>query len=149
MTITRRNLLQTFLALGGTTAGLLAVSCGDDSDPGSGGGPGKPDSGADAATDAGEDAHVTPDATADTGTEPSCDSVGVTIGTNHGHALTVPPADVEAGTDRTYDIRGTSGHPHTIVVSAADFALLADGEMVTVTSSNDNSHTHVVRLVCG
>ncbi len=150
MTVTRRDLLQAFLVFGGGAATLFAAGCGDDGDSGSGGQVDSgADTGADSGADASEDASVTPDAASDTGVEPSCDAVAVTIGTNHGHALTVPPADVAEGTARTYDIRGRSGHPHSLVVSSADFALLARGETATITSSNDDGHTHVVRLVCG
>ncbi len=78
-----------------------------------------------------------------------CAAPGATIGTNHGHVLMVPPADVSAGTERTYDIRGTSGHTHSVTLTAANFATLAGGGTVMVTSSNGAAHTHAVTVVCG
>ena len=70
------------------------------------------------------------------------------IASNHGHELVVPVADVEIGQDKTYDIQGTSAHPHTVTLSAADFSVLGTGATVTVTSSNDAGHTHQVTVSC-
>lgn len=70
------------------------------------------------------------------------------IGTNHGHTLTVPMADVTAGVEKTYDIRGTSDHPHTVKVTAAMFASLASNSGVSVLSSSDGGHTHNVTISC-
>lgn len=78
----------------------------------------------------------------------SADGCGATIGTNHGHALTVTRADVDAGADKTYDIRGSGDHPHTVEVSAADFERLAAGESVQLTSSSVDGHTHAVTIRC-
>ena len=60
----------------------------------------------------------------------------------------VPVAHVTEGTERTYDIQGDSAHPHSIVVTEADFAMLAAGMTFTVTSSRDAAHTHEVTLMC-
>ena len=75
-------------------------------------------------------------------------SCGGTIADNHGHTLTVPQADVTAGTARTYDIQGTSPHAHTVSLSAADFGLLSTTGTVIVTSSTGNAHTHMVTVRC-
>ena len=72
----------------------------------------------------------------------------VTIGTNHGHTLEVSAADVSAGAEQTYQIMGSSAHPHTVVVTAAHFAMLQAGESVTVVSSSDAGHTHSVTISC-
>jgi len=78
----------------------------------------------------------------------ACASVSSEIASNHGHTLEVPLADVTAGDARSYDIQGTSGHTHTVDVSADDFAtLLADGS-VMIDSSLDSAHTHTVTIVC-
>lgn len=75
-----------------------------------------------------------------------------TIGTNHGHAFAMAMAitkeDVMAGQMKTYNIQGTSAHPHTITVTAAMFTMLQSNQSVMVTSSLDNNHTHVVTLTC-
>lgn len=70
------------------------------------------------------------------------------ISANHGHTLTVSAADVQAGVQRTYSIQGRSGHPHTITLNSSDFAALAAGNAVTVSSSFDAGHTHQVVVTC-
>ncbi|RMG96739.1 MAG: hypothetical protein D6705_10475 [Deltaproteobacteria bacterium] len=73
------------------------------------------------------------------------------IANNHpaAHSLVVPLEDVEAGVDKVYDIQGASAHPHTVMVSAADFAALAAGDPIQIESSLDAGHTHLVTIVCG
>jgi hypothetical protein len=73
----------------------------------------------------------------------------VTISGNHGHEMTVAVADIEAGVDKTYQIQGTSAHPHDVTVTAAQYQMLADGSSVTVTSSIDGAHSHDVTIMCG
>lgn len=72
----------------------------------------------------------------------------ITIGSNHGHTLTVSQADIKAGVDKTYDITGSSSHPHTVTLTAADFATLAAGQTVDKTSSTDSAHSHSVTVAC-
>ncbi|MBX3247135.1 MAG: hypothetical protein KF901_08145 [Myxococcales bacterium] len=166
MTTTRRDFVRTLALIAGTS--LLA--CGDDDDdPTMDAGEDPMDAGDDpmdagedpmdaGRTDAGEDptdAGEDPDAgPMDAGDPPvACDSVTTTIGTNHAggqaHAVTVPAADVAAGEPRTYTLSG-GNHTHTIMVSAEDFAMLASGATVMVTSSGNGAgnHTHVVTLAC-
>lgn len=126
-----------FVRIGGMALALPVVTklaaCGDD-----GGDPPPPD--APPAPDA-----PPPDAPA----QLNCDNgTDVTIGTNHGHELVVSAADVAAGAEKTYNIQGVSAHPHTVVLTAADFTALQQGQTVTVTSSNDAAHTHEVTVVC-
>ncbi len=73
------------------------------------------------------------------------------IANNHpaAHSLVVPLADIEAGADKTYDIQGASAHPHTVTITAADFAALAAGQPIQMESSMDAGHTHLVSVVCG
>lgn len=165
MTTTRRDFLQTLLALGGATAALSAVGCGDDDGPaGSDSGTPRTDAGRDSGTTPDEDAGTTPDEDAgttpeedagttpeeDAGTTPTgCESVDGTVDDNHGHTVVIPAADVADPMDRTYNIQGTSRHPHTITVTAANFETLAAGGTVTVSSSRDSGHSHEVTLVCG
>jgi hypothetical protein len=99
------------------TAGFLLAACGGDDD--------------DAAND-------NPDGTA------ACTA---NIMSNHGHKLTVTPADVAAGSPKDYDIQGSSSHSHTVTLSADDFAALASSS-VTVTSSTDAGHSHEVEISC-
>ncbi len=80
----------------------------------------------------------------------SCTANGTTIeiGSNHGHTMTVPKADVMAGAEKTYNIQGSSGHPHTVVVTAAMFTMLQNNAMIMATSSNDAGHTHSITITC-
>ena len=141
MDTTRRDFLQAVVMVGG--AGLVGCGGGGGTDagsPGSDAGPPESDAGP-GGTDAGP---------TDIDAGPAgCTAPGVTIGTNHGHVLVVPPADVTAGVDRTYDIQGSSRHAHSVTISAANFATLAGGGTVMVTSTNGAAHTHAVTVVCG
>jgi hypothetical protein len=119
MSMTRKQFLRTVLGAGIGVAGVATLAaCGGDD-----GGPA--------------------DAPAGTCTTPSA-----TIGANHGHTMMVTKAEVTAATAKTYDITGTGGHTHTVMVSAANFASLAVGGTVTITSSSANSHTHDVVVMC-
>jgi hypothetical protein len=70
------------------------------------------------------------------------------ISANHGHTLTVPRADIQAGATRTYSIKGTSSHPHDVTITASDFTRLKNGETLTLTSTNVGGHTHAVKVIC-
>jgi hypothetical protein len=71
-----------------------------------------------------------------------------TIANNHGHALVIPEADLDATTARTYDIAGSAGHTHTVTFTPAQLAALKAGSTVTVTSSLASGHSHEVGGVC-
>lgn len=71
-----------------------------------------------------------------------------TIGGNHGHMMTVTKADIAAAADKTYAIMGTAGHPHSVTITAAQFATLAANTSIQVTSSSDAGHTHSVSVAC-
>lgn len=71
-----------------------------------------------------------------------------TIGTNHGHTLEVTQDDVTAGVDKTYDIQGSSMHSHMVTITAADFANLAGGGTLMVTSTTGAAHTHQITVTC-
>jgi len=72
------------------------------------------------------------------------------ISSNHGHTIVVSINDVMAGVDKTYDIRGTSAHTHSVTVTAANFATLTNNPTgsVMVTSTDGNGHTHTVTILC-
>jgi hypothetical protein len=71
-----------------------------------------------------------------------------TIGTNHGHALTVTKADVAAGVDKTYDIQGTAAHTHSVAITAAMFAELAANMSAGATSTVTLAHDHAITVAC-
>ncbi len=70
------------------------------------------------------------------------------ISDNHGHALTVPAADLELTNDKTYSIKGGSGHDHSVTLVASDFAKLKAGSSVIVTASLAAGHVHEVTVTC-
>ncbi len=70
------------------------------------------------------------------------------IAANHGHSMSVSAADVAAGKDKTYDIQGSAAHDHTVALTAAHFATLAENKSVSVTSSTTNGHSHSVTVTC-
>jgi hypothetical protein len=73
---------------------------------------------------------------------------GATIQSNHGHALTVPAADLDSTTARTYGIAGVAGHDHVVTLSAAELAALKAGQSVSVTSTGGPGHEHGVTIRC-
>lgn len=75
-------------------------------------------------------------------------ATAATISSNHGHVLVVPTEDVIAGIEKTYGIKGTSSHPHTVTLGAKQLAQLAAGATVIATSSTDSGHAHIVKVIC-
>lgn len=69
------------------------------------------------------------------------------IGSNHGHTLSVSAADVNAGIEKTYGIQGSSTHNHQVTVTANHFATLAGNQSVSITSTAAG-HTHSVTISC-
>lgn len=137
MQMTRKQFLR---SLAGLSAGALVLGCKD--------GGGEPEPGIDAPPKPIDAPPQTPDASPDAPPMTTCNQTSTTIGTNHGHAVTVPGADVAAGVEKSYDIKGASGHPHTITITAAMFAMLKAGTPITVVSTNDANHTHSVTVSC-
>jgi len=80
-----------------------------------------------------------------TGTPPPAagDKVG-SISANHGHTAVITAARLAQGGDLSLDIRGTSGHTHTVMLSGAELVQIAGGTRITKTSTNDDGHTHDV-----
>lgn len=69
-----------------------------------------------------------------------------TITSNHGHTLmTIPQADINAAVAKQYHLGGP--HMHDIDVTADHFAMLAAGNSVTITNSDDG-HKHTVTISC-
>lgn len=81
---------------------------------------------------------------------PGCGASGTAIGANHGHVLTMARTDLDSTVDKTYDITGSGTHGHTVLITAAQFAMLKAGQTVTVQSSPGGapSHDHAVSASC-
>ena len=84
-------------------------------------------------------------------TDPSgnCDNGATgTISSNHGHSLAVSAADVQSGAEKTYTIQGSSGHDHSVTLTAANFTALGNGQSLGVISTAGGGHTHSVTVTC-
>ena len=78
----------------------------------------------------------------------SCGAAGAAIAGNHGHALAIPSADLDAATSRTYSIAGTADHAHSVTFTPTQLQALKAGQSVMVTSTTQLSHDHVVTASC-
>ena len=94
--------------------------------------------------DSGENQNQDTDANADC----LANGTAVSIGSNHGRSLTVSMAGVQSGAAKTYSIKGTSGHNHTVSLTAANFTALQGNTNILVTSSSDDGHSHSVQVSC-
>jgi len=75
--------------------------------------------------------------------------VTAAISNNHGHVLELPIADIDAGADKTYKVTGTATHCHQVTITAADFATLKGGGVVTKKSCNGGDHEYVLSCAPG
>jgi hypothetical protein len=67
-----------------------------------------------------------------------------TVGSNHGHTAVVTAAELASTEEVVLDIQGTSDHPHSVRLSAAELGMIGAGQRVSKQSSEDASHTHSV-----
>lgn len=125
MKISRKEFLRSIVGIGVGAAGIAALaSCGGGGDDG---GDDEPPPGGDCLMD---------------GTTTS-------IGSNHGHTLTIPKADIELTTDKDYMMTG-GGHSHPLTVTAAMFAMLRDNASVQGRSKagDGTGHDHTFTVNC-
>jgi hypothetical protein len=81
----------------------------------------------------------------DSGTGPDDGSVRGTISGNHGHAVTVTQAELLAGNAVTLILDGDfDDHSHSLQLTSLDVEDIANGLTVSVSSSSDEGHFHVV-----
>jgi len=129
MTMTRKQFLRSVLGVGIGAVGVAAIAgCGSDGGGGGGGGADAP--------------------------PPTCSAPGTVIQANHSpgpHVMMVTMADVVAGVAgaaKTYDIMGGQLHTHMVTISAAQFVMLKNGAMLSLTSTSDGTHTHTINVMC-
>lgn len=67
---------------------------------------------------------------------------------NHGHTLMVSAADISAGTQKTYNIKGSADHQHDITLTLADFNSLSSNTSITKNSTSGDGHLHSVTVSC-
>src|SRR5689334_8097884 len=76
------------------------------------------------------------------------DGIDTAITSNHGHALTIAAADLDSAQNKTYSIKGTSDHDHSVTLTTQDFADLKGGKKVIKESTSGAGHTHPIQIVC-
>jgi len=141
--MTRIQFLRSLVGVGASVVGAVAlVGCKDDD------GSSLADAGTTPEIDAAVPRIDAPGALPDAPAMSTCAGTIATIGTNHGHSITVTAADITAGVDKTYDIKGGSAHPHSVVISAAMFTMLKAGMSIMVASTVGGGHTHSVMVTC-
>ena len=64
------------------------------------------------------------------------------VSQNHGHVFAITIAEIDAATDKTYDISGKSGHKHEVVVTKASFLELQQDKIVRLASTSIGGHLH-------
>jgi hypothetical protein len=79
-----------------------------------------------------------------TNPSPTPTDISGVISANHGHIANVTSAQITTGNEVSLDIHGQADHPHTVVVSAADFQTLRSRQPVSKTSTTDFFHSHTV-----
>jgi hypothetical protein len=146
--MTRKQFLGSLAGLLGTSAFIAACTKSDDDgdvgdiyvgeDAGNGSG-----SGSGSGSGNNPDAGVMMD-----GEAAACTTPEEVIGGNHGHVLVVPQTDLDAGAEKSYDIQGSAGHAHTVLITAAMFTTLKTSRTVQTTSSSGAGHTHPITVTC-
>lgn len=76
------------------------------------------------------------------------DDVDIAITSNHGHDMHIASADFDAGQSKTYSIKGTSDHDHTVTLTAQDFSDLKSGKKVVKESTSSAGHSHPIQIIC-
>ena len=77
----------------------------------------------------------------------SCGATAITG--NHGHALTIPSADVDSPIDMAYSIMGAADHNHFVTLTAAQLAQIKGKTPATIMSTmGPDGHTHLVTVNC-
>jgi hypothetical protein len=122
MTMTRKQFLRSVLGVGAGAVGVAAIaSCGGGDDGGS---------------------------QIDAPPAGACTSPNTAIGSNHGHQMSVTIGDVNAAANKTYDIRGSASHTHSVTITANQFTGLEGGQGLNIQSTTGNGHTHTVNVTC-
>jgi hypothetical protein len=148
----RRDFLTGILGAAALTPIALAGCGKSDDETGTTGTTDTTDTGG-ATTDTGGGTTDTGGGTTDTGggttdtdtTDTGCEGEASGPSDSHGHNLTIPAADVAAGAPKSYATTGGS-HDHTVDVSSADMAKLANCETLVLNSTDGHPHSWTVSI---
>lgn len=73
----------------------------------------------------------------------------ITVCSNHGHFIQKSDLESIMGKGpQSYDIRGNSGHTHTIHINGGYYFKLQRNQGIQLISSSSNGHTHLVTINC-
>jgi hypothetical protein len=73
-------------------------------------------------------------------------SLKATISANHGHRFSATLAELQSAGAKSYDIQGSSSHPHDIEITEEILSTLLAKKIVEIESSEVAGHTHILRL---
>lgn len=79
---------------------------------------------------------------------PATNCTGLTFSANHGHILTIPAADMTSTVTKTYSVQGTGGHDHQVTLSPGQIAQLRAGGAISVSTTFDAGHAHMMSGGC-
>lgn len=66
------------------------------------------------------------------------------VSANHGHTAQITAVQLSARNAVTLDMRGQADHTHSLTLTGDQVASAAAGQRVSMTSSNEQGHDHVV-----
>ena len=72
----------------------------------------------------------------------------VSIGSNHGHSLTVSKTDVEQAAEKVYSIDGSSGHSHQVTLTSSHLQSVQQNQSINVDSNTSSGHSHSINVSC-
>ena len=78
----------------------------------------------------------------------SCTMPTSAISGNHGHVFAITLAEVDAGVEKTYDIKGTSPHTHSVTVNATQMGQVKNGQTLNIDSTVGGGHSHTITIMC-
>jgi ABC-type phosphate transport system substrate-binding protein len=151
MPLGRRKVLELSAVMTGAAltglAGALAAACGSD-DTGTTNPPSTNPKDGSSPSDSGNKGETSTDGSSGTDA-PAGVTCRSSIMQNHGHAITIPLADLDSSTAKTYSIKGTADHDHQITLDPNDLAELKSKVSVKKTSTTGGqSHDHDVAILC-
>ncbi len=68
------------------------------------------------------------------------------ISRNHGHVFAMTLEKLQANGTKSYNIQGSSGHPHMVDITANVLTALTKNNVVEIESTTVSGHSHVLRL---
>lgn len=74
--------------------------------------------------------------------------IRATVSRDPKHQLVISREDLVAGSVKSYNIKGTSGHNHVVILRPEHFEVLKRGQVLGVKSSSTLFHSHICEVKC-